>query len=341
MYIATLSRINLFDISSNYLLQDHQGSNRVVVGTMDMSAHSWLTTEQVTHYYPFGGLWGDLSTNQGVQPYKFGGKELDRMYGYDLYDFGARNYDPAIARFTGVDPLAEKYYHLSPYAYCANNPINYIDPDGRDWYEFYNIDTDEKSIQWTDYHSQEEMDDGGIHGRYLGPAVVVFNGSRNEKLGKGNVLGAEGGIYAQVSVYGLDGTIDDSLIGYTMTSDAERYTPIAEGEYLAKRRDVIMSEEDRKKHITKYYQVRNMDKKNIIPTIDSKSNNNAPTQIENGVPYKSDICIHSTLTSSNLVGSKTSTGCLLLEWNSFMRFDAMMMKIGNGVYFPVIVNRTK
>lgn len=127
----------------------------------------------------------------------------------------------------------------------------------------------------------------------------------------------------------------------SMTSDAERYTPIAEGEYLAKRRDVIMSEEDRKKHIPKYYQVRNMDKKNIIPTIDSKSNNNAPTQIENGVPYKSDICIHSTLTSSNLVGSKTSTGCLLLEWNSFMRFDAMMMKIGNGVYFPVIVNRTK
>ena len=101
-----------------------------VVGTMDMSAHSWLSTEQVTHYYPFGGLWGDLSTNQGVQPYKFGGKELDRMYGYDLYDFGARNYDPAIARFTGMDPLAEKYYHLTPYAYCANNPVNYIDPEG-------------------------------------------------------------------------------------------------------------------------------------------------------------------------------------------------------------------
>ena len=71
-----------------------------------------------------------------VQPYKFGGKELDRMYGYDLYDFGARSYDPAIARFTGVDPLAEKYYHLSPYAYCANNPANYVDPDGRSYSEF-------------------------------------------------------------------------------------------------------------------------------------------------------------------------------------------------------------
>ena len=65
-----------------------------------------------------------------VQPYKFGGKELDRMYGYDLYDFGARNYDPAIARFTGMDPLSEKYYHLTPYAYCLNNPLKYTDPSG-------------------------------------------------------------------------------------------------------------------------------------------------------------------------------------------------------------------
>ena len=69
-----------------------------------------------------------FTTNQGVQPYKFGDKELDRMYGYDLYDFGARSYDPATVRFTGMDPLAEKYYHLSPYAYCANNTVSYLYP---------------------------------------------------------------------------------------------------------------------------------------------------------------------------------------------------------------------
>ncbi len=40
-------------------------------------------------------------------------------------------YDPAIGRFSTMDPLAEKYYSISPYAYCANNPVKYLDPDGR------------------------------------------------------------------------------------------------------------------------------------------------------------------------------------------------------------------
>ena len=64
------------------------------------------------------------------QPYKYGGKELDRENGLDLLDFGARQYDPATGRFTTVDPKAESYYHLSPYLYCAANPIRHIDPSG-------------------------------------------------------------------------------------------------------------------------------------------------------------------------------------------------------------------
>ena len=48
-----------------------------------------------------------------------------------LLDFGARFYDPATAIFLQQDPLAEKYYNISPYAYCANNPVNFVDPDGK------------------------------------------------------------------------------------------------------------------------------------------------------------------------------------------------------------------
>ena len=59
------------------------------------------------------------------------GKELDRMHGLDTYVYGARQYDPVLGRWDRVDPLCEKYYDISPYAYCGNNPVRYIDPDGR------------------------------------------------------------------------------------------------------------------------------------------------------------------------------------------------------------------
>ena len=49
------------------------------------------------------------------------------------YDYGARQYDPALGRWNAVDPLAEKYYEMSPYVYCANDPVKNVDSDGR-WF---------------------------------------------------------------------------------------------------------------------------------------------------------------------------------------------------------------
>ena len=99
--------------------------------------------EQTTHYYPYGGLMY-LSTEHGFQKYKYNAKELDRTHGLDWYDYEARQYDPVIARFTSMDPLCEKYYNISPYAYCAGNPVNIVDPDGRDGVRI--IDDANKSI---------------------------------------------------------------------------------------------------------------------------------------------------------------------------------------------------
>ncbi len=66
-------------------------------------------------------------------PYRFTGKELYRVNGLNMYDFGARWFDVAgVPMWTSVDPLAEKYYSVSPYVYCMNNPVKYIDSDGKE-----------------------------------------------------------------------------------------------------------------------------------------------------------------------------------------------------------------
>ncbi|MBE6284241.1 MAG: RHS repeat-associated core domain-containing protein, partial [Mediterranea massiliensis] len=103
-----------------YYLKDHQGNNRVVISTDG-------TVQETNHYYPFGGL---FSTSTNVQPYKYNGKELDTKKGLNLYDYGARHYDAALGRWHVVDPLAEKYGALSPYGYCFNNPIKFVDKEG-------------------------------------------------------------------------------------------------------------------------------------------------------------------------------------------------------------------
>ena len=113
--------ITLSDKKYHYYLQDHQGNNRVIV---DQTGQK----KEVNHYYPFGGTFASADGN--VQAYKYNGKELDTKKGLNWYDYGARQYDPALGRFTAVDPLTEKYYEMSPYTYCGNNPIKYIDPTG-------------------------------------------------------------------------------------------------------------------------------------------------------------------------------------------------------------------
>ena len=109
----------------HYYLKDHLGSNRVVCSASG-------SVDQVNHYYPFGGLFGE-STGGDTQRYKYNDKVFDQTRGINWYDYGARFMCPDVGRFITMDPMAEKYYSVSPYAYCDNNPINAIDPNGMDW----------------------------------------------------------------------------------------------------------------------------------------------------------------------------------------------------------------
>jgi RHS repeat-associated protein len=116
---------NTQELSAYYFNKDHLGSIRKVVDENGKVL-------QANNYYPFGMPYTDNPIdNASLQKYKYNGKELDLVHGLNTYDYGARQYNPVIPTWDRVDPLSEKYYNISPYAYCLNNPVNAIDPDGR------------------------------------------------------------------------------------------------------------------------------------------------------------------------------------------------------------------
>ena len=81
-------------------------------------------------YIPFGEVFVEERNGSWASPYLFNAKELDEETG--LYYYGARYLDPDIALWLSTDPLQGKYPGMSPYNYCAGNPVKLVDPDGRD-----------------------------------------------------------------------------------------------------------------------------------------------------------------------------------------------------------------
>ena len=116
------------DFTFCYYDQDYLGNIRQVTEADGTKKGAII---QKMNYYPFGAEFCDAVADSLVQPYKYNGKEFDRMHGLNTYDYGARQYNPVTGRWDRIDPLCEKYYNVSPYAYCVNNPVRFIDPDGR------------------------------------------------------------------------------------------------------------------------------------------------------------------------------------------------------------------
>ncbi|MFH1160383.1 MAG: RHS repeat-associated core domain-containing protein [bacterium] len=114
-----------------YFMKDHLGNTRA---TYAQAAPGVPQVAEYQHYYPFGMQLEALCYTSGadiLNNYLYNGKELQPEYDLQWYDYGARFYDPQLGRFHTIDPLANNYYFQSPYVYGANNPIKYIDINGK------------------------------------------------------------------------------------------------------------------------------------------------------------------------------------------------------------------
>ena len=318
----------------HYYIQDYMGNNRMVVNKNG-------TVEQVTHYYPYGGVIGDISTNENLQKYKFEGKELDRTFGLDNYDIHARQYFAMMPTWDRIDPLAENTPQFSPYSYCGGNPINFGDYNGMDWYgykdsiEINGVMTETYSIRYTEYTSQEELDKNNISGDYLGKRVVSIMGSYNEVLDDSKMIDGEKTIHATARVYinPEDETTPTEYIAFTMSSDYNKYGAIKDGNY-----NVTYRESPGGGKIPKHYEI-----EGPVDCIDDRNNSwyngekdaYSPTQ-------KNNVFVHRTNTSG-YAGDPVSKGCILIngkvDHNGKSKWTNFENQIGNNGFKLVLRRR--
>lgn len=119
-----------------FYAKDHLGNNRATYSVTPMSELGVLVKD-INNYYPFGMEFNEKPVvfNVGFNPeldFTYNGKESQTMHGLNMMDYGARFIDMANPGWIGVDPLAEKYYSIRPYAYCGGNPVRFIDIDGKE-----------------------------------------------------------------------------------------------------------------------------------------------------------------------------------------------------------------
>ena len=290
-------------------------------------------TYQRMQYYPFG-LPYEAHYQPEEQPYKYGGKEFIELHGYDSYDFDARMYYPALCRFTTMDPLCEKCYSISPYAYCNNNPVKYVDPDGESWRLTYDRIEGEMiftGYEWVDEDKSYDVDGNLLQGLYA--QAIFFSDNKTFDKDNGYNIGS-----STATVYLADGTTE-TYAACTNPSGSD-YATVPEGTYHAK---VGM-------HKGAYTALR-MEDTDGSGRIELGYENPAYTD---GRTYAVGINIHKP-GINNLTGMITkkrpiSAGCLLVDINSWDRFighfeaedqknNTVSVTVSRSLSEPVNVNR--
>jgi RHS repeat-associated protein len=137
---------------------------------------------QTDDYYPGGALFNSyIRENSVVNKYKYQKKEYQEDLGLNLYDFHWRQYDPWDLHTTTMDPHANKYPTLSPYSWAGNNPMKFVDPDGKDIVINY---TDDKGKKQTyDYKNGSTYGGNNKFIKNFYAAVTILN-----KAGAGKMI---------------------------------------------------------------------------------------------------------------------------------------------------------
>ena len=196
-----------------YHYKDHLGNTRLSFSDRDGSGDIDVATEvlQQEHYYPYGMTFEgtNVSVIDGKHQFLYTNKEVYDQFDLHWMDFGARFYDPALARWHSVDPLVDKYHAYSPYNSVLGSPINLIDPDGRDpiypktgrpfnislfWAQIYSYD-DNKGLEkivdqdLLDAASYNNRWYGGVYGvnddQYYDGDDTSYRGLVKDKFSKG------------------------------------------------------------------------------------------------------------------------------------------------------------
>ena len=217
----------------NYVYQykDHLGNIRLSYKDISLTSTPRLQLVEENNYYPFGLKHKGYNNLQNGRDHNFGfgNKEEQDELGLSWIDITTRNYDPALGRWMNVDPLADEFPHMSPYAAFNNNPIFWTDSTGMapaplDWIEKSNGD-----IKWDENVTSANDKDLQTGDKYLGKNVLV--GTHNRDAGLNEPINtAKFDLYLESNKEGPSATI----MGNTVPADNKTAGTLAEGLYPAR-----------------------------------------------------------------------------------------------------------